>query len=135
MNLLTEKDLQAIADLVGQSENRMKANTESVVNQSATRMKDYIGTSIGSAIGESENRMKDYIGTSIGPAIGESENRMKDYIESNVEKKIQLLAEGHNCILERLPDVDEQAQLKSRVRVLERVVTDMRVELDELKKA
>ena len=101
MNLLDEKDLQAIAELIGQSESRMKTYTESTVES----------------------------------AIVRSENRMKTYIESNVEKKIQLLAEGHNCILERLPDVDEQAQLKSRVRVLERVVTDMRVELDELKKA
>ncbi len=60
----------------------------------------------------------------IADLIGQFKNRMKTYIESNVEKKIQLLAEGHSNILEHLPDVDEQAQLKSRVRVLERVVTD-----------
>jgi hypothetical protein len=71
----------------------------------------------------------------IAALINQSENRVMTYIESNVEKKIQLLAEGHKIILDRLPDVDEQGQLKSRVRVLERVVTDLRVELDDLKKA
>jgi hypothetical protein len=68
-------------------------------------------------------------------SICQSENRMKAYIESNVEKQIQLLAEGHKMILDRLPDVEEQEQIKSRVKVLERIVTDLRVEVDELKKA
>ena len=131
MNLLDKKDLQAIAELmnqsISQSETRMKTYTESLVNQSENRMKTFTE----SLVNQSENRMNTYTES----LVNQSENRMKAYIESNVEKKIQLLAEGHNNILARLPDVDEQAQLKSRVRVLERVVTDMRVELDELKKA
>lgn len=71
----------------------------------------------------------------IAGLINQSENRMKTYIESNVEKKIQLLAEGHRQILSQLPNVDEQEQMKSRIKVLERIVTDMRVEIDELKQA
>ncbi len=86
---------------------------------------------INQSVSQSENRMKAYM----DEQISGSGNRMKAYIESNVEKKIQLLAEGHRIILNRLPDADEQEQLKSRVKVLERVVTDLRVELDELKKA
>ena len=54
---------------------------------------------------------------------------------NNVEKEIKTLAEGHKTILDRLPIADEQEQLKSRVKVLERVVIDLRSELDELKKA
>lgn len=91
--MLDEKDLQAIAGLISQSESRTQSR------------------------------------------IDQSEIRMKTYIESNVEKKIQLLCEGHETILNRLPDADEQEQLKSRIKVLERIVTDMRVEIDELKKA
>jgi len=81
--------------------------------------------------GQSENRMKSYMNES----VNRSENRILTYIESNVEKKIQLLAEGHQILLDRLPSVDEQEQLKSRVKVLERVVVDLRTELDELEKA
>lgn len=71
----------------------------------------------------------------IAQLINQSENRMKAYIESNVEKNIQTLAEGHRAILDKLPEAEEQAQLKSRVRVLERVVIDLRKEVEDLKKA
>lgn len=62
-------------------------------------------------------------------------NEFNAVIDSKVTHDIQLLAEGHQTILDRLPDADEQEQLKSRVKVLERVVIDLRTELDELKKA
>ena len=62
-------------------------------------------------------------------------NEFNVVIEDKVSHEIRLIAEGHMNILERLPDVDKQEQLKSRVKVLEQVVLDMRIELDELKKA
>ncbi|MCI6027555.1 MAG: hypothetical protein MRZ28_09670 [Oscillospiraceae bacterium] len=129
--MLDEKDLQAISHLlqsaVSESEERMSSRIESAVSASEKRM----SARIESAASASEKRMSARIDT----AISESENRLMTYIESSVEKKLQLLAEGHETILNHLPDVDEQAQLKSRVRVLERVVIDLRKELDELKTA
>lgn len=71
----------------------------------------------------------------IASLINQSENRLKTYIEVKIEKDIHTLAEGHMSILERLPAVEEQEALKSRVKVLERVVLDLRHEVDELKKA
>lgn len=125
--MLDEKDLQAISRLlqsaVSESEERMSARIEESEKRMSTR--------IESAVSASEKRMSSRIDT----AISESENRLMAYIESSVEKKLQLLAEGHETILNHLPDVDEQAQLKSRVRVLERVVIDLRKELDDLKAA
>ena len=125
--MLDEKDLQAISRLlqsaVSESEERMSSRIEESEKRMSSR--------IESAVSASEERMSSHIDT----AISESENRLMTYIESSVEKKLQLLAEGHETILNHLPDVDEQAQLKSRVRVLERVVIDLRKELDELKSA
>lgn len=82
---------------------------------------------INGAVTQSEERMT--------AKISQSENRLLAYIESNIEKEIKTLAEGHKTILDRLPVADEQEQLKSRVKVLERVVIDLRSELDDLKKA
>ena len=53
-------------------------------------------------------------------------NGVQAIIESDVKKDIKTLAEGHAQILERLPEAEEQAELKSRVRILERVVVDLR---------
>ena len=62
-------------------------------------------------------------------------NGVQAIIESDVKKDIKTLAEGHAQILERLPEAEEQAELKSRVRILERVVVDLRKEVEDLKKA
>lgn len=62
-------------------------------------------------------------------------NEVNVLLEAGVEKQIKIIAEGHKDILDRLPEAEEQAQLKSRVRVLERVVIDLRNELEALKKA
>lgn len=62
-------------------------------------------------------------------------NQVNAIIETKVVPQIQLIAEQHGDIIARLPDVEEQEALKSRVRVLEHVVTDLRVEMDRLKKA
>ena len=77
--------------------------------------------------------------TKINGALEQQEKRfmngMRAIIESDVKRDIQILPEGHGDILKHLPDVDEQAQLKSRVRVLERIVVDLRNEVENLKKA
>ena len=56
-------------------------------------------------------------------------------IDDKVSKEIRLIAEQHSDIVARLPYVEEQAEIKSRVRVLERVVSNLGAEIDKLKKA
>ena len=56
-------------------------------------------------------------------------------IEDKVSKEIRLIAEQHSDIVASLPYVEEQAEIKSRVRVLERVVSNLGAEIDKLKKA
>ena len=56
-------------------------------------------------------------------------------IEDKVSKEIRLIAEQHTDIVARLPYVEELAEIKSRVRVLERVVGNLGAEIDKLKKA
>lgn len=62
-------------------------------------------------------------------------NEVNVVIEDKVTREIRLIAEGHRDIIQRLPDINEQDQLKSRVRMLERVVVDLRKEVEDLKKA
>lgn len=62
-------------------------------------------------------------------------NQVNAIIETTVVPDIKKIAEGHHDILQRLPNVEEQAELKSRVKVLERVTMEMREDIDALKKA
>ena len=61
--------------------------------------------------------------------------RVEVLLEHDLPKQIQTLAEGHNVILERIPEADEIDTLRNRVRTLERVVTSHSQEIDELKQA
>ncbi len=56
-------------------------------------------------------------------------------IENGVEKQIKAIAEGHANILERLPEAEEIDELRSRIRTLERVVTNHTQEINQLKQA
>ncbi|WP_195983912.1 hypothetical protein [Clostridium sp. D33t1_170424_F3] len=121
--MLEEKDLQAIAQLILSSEDRMRTE----IQASEERMKGYVQEEIRA----SETRMKDYM----QGEVQASETRTHAFIESGVMKQVRLLAEGHEQILERLPEAEEIDSLRSRVRTLERIVTEHSQEIGELKRA
>lgn len=62
-------------------------------------------------------------------------SRLKTLLEHDIPKQIQLLAEGHGAILERLPEADEVDVLRSRIRTLETVVTKHSADITEIRKA
>ncbi len=62
-------------------------------------------------------------------------NRLEILLEHDIPDQIRLLAEGHNMILDRLPEADEIDTLRSRVRTLETVVTKHSADIAEIKKA
>lgn len=67
--------------------------------------------------------------------IKETIQQVKVILENGVEKQIKLLAEGHAQILARLPDVQEQEKIKSRVATLEHVTAEHTRQINELKRA
>jgi archaellum component FlaC len=68
-------------------------------------------------------------------AISERTERLEVLLENDIPKQIKTLAEGHKGILDRLPEANEIDSLRSRIRTLEKVVTDHTDEINELKKA
>ena len=67
--------------------------------------------------------------------IKEKVDRLEVLMEHDIPKQINLLAEGHANILERLPEAEEIDSLRSRVRTLERVITNHTEEINRLKQA
>ena len=121
--MLDQNDLQAIAQLMDQ---KMQTITQTMDEklQTITQTMDEKLQTITQTMDEKLKAAKDEI--------------MLDFntvIENKVSKEIRLIAEQHGDIVARLPDVEEQDELKSRVRILERVVVDLRAEIEGLKKA
>ena len=62
-------------------------------------------------------------------------DRFEILLEHDIPKQLQLLAEGHQGIVKRLPEEHELDGIRSRVSTLERVVADHSEELRILKQA
>lgn len=56
-------------------------------------------------------------------------------LENNVSRKLSLLIEGQEMILERMPEMNEINALKERVKLLESVVKEHSSLIKSLKKA
>ena len=70
--------------------------------------------------------------------MGGVEQRMDRFeilLEHDIPKQLQLLAEGHQGIVKRLPEEHELDGIRLRVSTLERVVADHSEELRILKQA
>ena len=65
----------------------------------------------------------------------ETRNDMMAIIESEVNPKLQLLAEGHEVLLEKINRLEKQDELTGRVVVLEEAVKKLNKEVDALKQA
>ena len=62
-------------------------------------------------------------------------NEFNVLIEDKVSHDIKIIAEGHNDIMERLPHANEVEDLKSRIRILERIVKEHSKTIEALSKA
>lgn len=67
--------------------------------------------------------------------IDQRANRLEVLLEHDIPHDIKLLAEGHEGILNRLPEAEEVDTLRARIRVLEKVVTDHTKAINELRQA
>ena len=140
--MLTKEDLQAISEIMDDritsaitaSEKRMSAAIADAVSASESRMSDRID----SAIAASESRMSEKIAASesrMSDRISASENRIFAYIEANVESKLNLLAEGHQMLLETLAPKSRVEELENEVSFLKNAFNILAEKVSGLEKA
>ena len=110
--------------------------------QDLQAIKELIDGSVTAAIAASEERMTAKIDASIAASeermtakIAASENRIMAYIEAAVMPNFQLLAEGHQTLLETLAPKSRVDNLEDDVVFLKSVVKSLMQEVSELKKA
>lgn len=125
--MLDQNDLNAIAQLMQQFEQRMDGK----LGQLEQRMDDKFA--------QQEKRIDDKFAQQKDCIINEAEDRIVSKINAIIETKvlpqIQLIAEQHSDIIDRLSAVKEVDSLKGRVSTLETVVQSHSDELEKLKKA
>lgn len=75
------------------------------------------------------------LGQMMDDKISASENRMLAYFEGKIEPQLQLLAEGHQQLLETLAPVSRVEALETDMSVLKYTVAQLAAEVKELKAA
>lgn len=113
--MLDKQDLQAIKELIDESVTASEARTQAKLD------------AMGAKIDASEDRTQ--------AKIDASENRIMAYIEAAVMPKFQILAEGHQNILDTLAPKSRVEALEDEVVFIKSVMKAMSQEIAELKKA
>ena len=65
----------------------------------------------------------------------DTRNDMMTIIETEVNPKLQILAEGHEVLLEKINRLEKQDELTGRVVILEEAVKKINKELNALRQA
>ena len=110
--MLDERDLQALSDLI-----------DTKIAASEQRMTSYMTEQITASEKRTAAQIKD------------SRNQVMTYIEAAVMPKFQVLAEGHELLLQTLAPKNRVEVLEEDVSMLKMLVRSLGEELQELKKA
>ena len=121
--MLDANDIQIITKLLAQSRNETHAELEKFRNEMRTEMTALLEKHREETRAELE---KNRIAT---------RNDMRAIIESEVNPKLQLLAEGHEVLLEKINRLEKRDELTGRVVILEEAVKKLNKEVSAIKKA
>ncbi len=117
--MLDERDLQAIAKLISESE----ARTAEKIKESEARMTERMDTAVKGLEARTAEKIK------------ESEARMIALMEGYFEPKFNLLADQFQLIQDKMVLLDDLVKIDERLDVLEAVVKRHSHEIEKLKKA
>ena len=110
--MLDANDIQIITELLEQSRNEMRDEMTALLEKHREETRAEL----------EKNRIA-------------TRNDMRAIIESEVNPKLQLLAEGHEVLLERINRLERQDELTGRVVILEEAVKKLNKEVSAIKKA
>ena len=121
--MLDQNDLKAIAQLMKENNETLRAEIKENNEILRAEMK------------ENNEALLNHVDMKLEENNTALINQFNAVIESTVMPEIRAVAEGHQIILDRLPEVDKVSDLEDRVGTLERIVQMQRQELNALKGA
>ena len=114
--MLDSNDIQIITQLLGQNREDTRAEMTELLRQSREETRAEMTELLR------QNRE-------------DTRNDMMTIIETEVNPKLQILAEGHEVLLEKINRLEKQDELTGRVVILEEAVKKINKELNALRQA
>jgi hypothetical protein len=125
--MLDANDIQIITKLLEQSRNETHAELEKFRSEMRTEMT--------ALLEKHREETRAEMSALLEKNRIETRNDMRAIIESEVNPKLQLLAEGHEVLLEKINRLEKQDELTGRVVILEEAVKKLNKEVSAIKKA
>lgn len=132
-----KQDIETLKSIMAQDSQRLKTVVEedlpqlrSIVEQDSQRLKTVVEEDLPqlrSIVAQDSQRLK--------TVVEEALPRLEALLEHSIPQQINLLAEGHALVLERLPNPEKVEVLDDRVDTLETVVKQHSTDIAQLKKA
>ena len=144
--MLDKTDLQAIQTMldasIAASEERLKAYVDSSVSTSIAASEERLKTYVDTSVTASEARLKTYVDSSVTASeermtakMDAMENRWFAFYEAKIEPQFQLLAEGHQTLMDTLAPKARVDALEDEIIFVKSVLKAMSQEIAELKAA
>jgi len=146
MNMLDEKDLQAIAQLIDARISDTESHLTSRIDKLDSRIDklDARVDKLDSRIDKLDARVDkldsridklDARVDKLDAKIDDTESRVLAYIEADILPRFDLLAEGHQLLRETLAPKDRVEALEDEVSFMKQVIKSMSRDIEALKKA
>ena len=129
--MLDQNDLKAIAQLM---DLKLEKNNE-VLRAEMKENNEALLNHVDRKLEENNEALLNHVDRKLEENNAALINQFNAVIESTVMPEIRAVAEGHQIILDRLPEVDKVGDLEDRVSTLEHIVQMQRQELNALKGA
>ena len=129
--MLDQNDLKAIAELM---DLKLEKNNE-VLRAEMKENNEVLLNRVDRKLEENNEALLNHVDMKLEENNTALINQFNAVIESTVMPEIRAVAEGHQIILDRLPEVDKVGDLEDRVSTLEHIVQMQRQELNALKGA
>ena len=144
--MLDSNDIQIITELLGQNRNDTRNEMIELLRQSRKEMRDEMiellrqsrketRDEMTELLTQSRKEMRDEMTELLRQNRNDTRNDMMAIIESEVNPKLQILAEGHEVLLEKINRLEKQDELTGRVVILEEAVKKINKELNALRQA
>ena len=140
--MLDSNDIQIITELLEKNRSDTRNEMIELLGKYREETRDEMTTLLGKYREETRDEMKKYreemraeMTELFRQNREETRNDMMAIIESEVNPKLQILAEGHEVLLEKINRLEKQDELTGRVVVLEKAVKKLNKEVNSLKAA
>jgi len=129
--MLDSNDIQIITQLLRQNREETRAETTELLRKSREETRAETTELLRQSREETRAEMTELLRQN----REDTRNDMMTIIETEVNPKLQILAEGHEVLLEKINRLEKQDELTGRVVILEEAVKKINKELNALRQA